>query len=236
MPRSHRPSKVNSVVLLQKIGSWLINFLPIRMARLFWLMLWHREDGLTGALSGWLPYRVRPLAYFATASLVFASALSIHPVYRSAVNWFDVWTALDTKDSVAVWEDLKLPDDLLETVYLENYMPNTSPASRVIKDKVGSDDGLKFALYVGAIDSRLGSLLAAQATLQQKINAYEDKARTFALPFVFQAAIVPLYFLGNTLKRSFTQTRNVWFSMQATWFLAGIPVLLGPVHTIAGPR
>jgi len=73
------------------------------MARLFWLMLWHREDGLTGALSGWLPYRVRPLAYFATASVVFASALSIHPVYRSAVNWFDVWTALDTRDSVAVW-------------------------------------------------------------------------------------------------------------------------------------
>jgi hypothetical protein len=109
---------------------------------------------------------------------------------------------------------------------LKRYMPNTSPASRVIKDKVGSDDGLKLALYVGAIDSRLGSLLAAQATLQQKINAYEDKARTFALPFVFQAAIVPLYFLGNTLKRSFTQTRNVWFSIQATWFLAGIPVLL----------
>jgi hypothetical protein len=142
------------------------------------------------------------------------------------VNWFDVWTALDAKDSAAVWDDLKLPDDLLETVYIENYVPNTSPASKVIKDKVGSDDGLKFALYVGNIDSRLGSLLAAKATLMQKINAYEEKVRDFALPFILQAAIIPLYFLGNTRKKSFTQTRNVWVTMQATWFLVGIPVLV----------
>jgi hypothetical protein len=142
------------------------------------------------------------------------------------VNWFEVWAALDTKDSVAVWDELKLSDDLLATVAIENYLPNTSPASKVIKDKIGSDDGLKFALYVGTLDSRLGSLLAGKATLMQKLNTYEDKARDFALPFVFQAAIIPLYFLRNTRTRSFTQTRNVWFSMQATWLLVGIPVLV----------
>lgn len=105
-------------------------------------------------------------------------------------------------------------------------MPNTSPASNVIKDKVGSVDGLKFALYVGTLDNRLGSLLAAKATLLQKLNSYEDKATDFALPFIFQATIIPLYFLGNIRKKSFTQTRNVWFSMQATWLLAGIPILV----------
>jgi hypothetical protein len=226
MARSNLLSKFHSSVLLQRSGTWFVNFIPVRIARLFWLMLWHRENGLTGALSRWLPYRIRPLAYFATASVAFEFALSLHPVYRSDVNWFDVLTALDTKDSCAVWEDLKLPDNLLEIVYLEKYWPNTSPASKVIKDKVGSDDGLKFALYVGTLDTRLGSLLAAKATLMQKLNSCEDKVRDFASPFIFQATIIPLYFLGNTRKKSFTQTRNVWFSMQGTWLLAGTPVLV----------
>lgn len=113
MSRSNLLSKFRPAALLQKSGTWFINFLPVRIARLFWLMLWHRENGLTEALSGWLPYRIRALAYFSAASVAFALALSLHPVYRSAVNWFDVWTALDPNDSVAVWEDLKLPDDLL---------------------------------------------------------------------------------------------------------------------------
>jgi hypothetical protein len=78
---------------------------------------------------------------------------------------------------------------------------------------------------VGTLDTRLGSLLARTATLMQKLNNYEDKATDLGLPFIFQTAIIPLYFFGNPRKKSFTQTRNVWFSMQATWLLAGIPVL-----------
>src|SRR5258708_12161104 len=115
MALSHLPSKFDPAALIERTNTWFINFLPVRMARLCWLMLWHREYGLTGALSGWLPYKIRPLAYLATASVVFSFALSIHPVYRIDVNWFEVWTALDVKDSVAVWNDMKLSDDLLET-------------------------------------------------------------------------------------------------------------------------
>ena len=102
------------------------------------------------------------------------------------MNWFDVWSALDSKDSLSVWDDLKLSGDLLATVAIENYLPNASPASKVIKDKIGSDDGLKFALYVGTIDSQLGSILAAKANLMEKLNTYEDKAdniTSFIIPF-----------------------------------------------------
>lgn len=230
MPRSHLRSKIDPEALIQRAGSWLINFLPVRIVRLCWLMLWHRQLGLTGALTGWLPYRIRPLTYFGTASLVFAFAISLHPVYRSDVRWFDVWTTLDAKDALSVWDNLKLPLGLLDTIVIENYLPNTSPASKAIKDKIGSDDGLKFALYVGTFDSRLGSILAAKAVSMQKLNTYEDKARDFALPFIFQAAIIPLFFLGNTRKKSFTQTSNVWFAMQATWlFVGSLLVVLGGI-------
>src|SRR5260370_10914614 len=55
MTRSHRRP------LVRRATDWLVEQLPIRVIRLFWVALWHRDTVLVSALTGWLPYRLRPI-------------------------------------------------------------------------------------------------------------------------------------------------------------------------------
>jgi hypothetical protein len=144
------------------------------------------------------------------------------------VIWFDVWLSVDSKDALAVWNLLDMKSDLQQTLDLESLAPTTSPASSEIREKIGSVDAQEFSSYIATKDARLGLLLAKRAISLQKVHAYEKKAVDFAIPFFSQLLVIPLYWIGNPRKRSFAQTRNVWFSMQGAWFLiTGVVAALG---------
>lgn len=144
------------------------------------------------------------------------------PFIRSQVKWSDVWFELSPEQVATVSVDLTIPPQALEeALKLEPLIPGTSSASRIVRDRVGSDGADDVAAFLTGIDQPIGELFRKHAKRLQFENRITDAVFALCTPILAGLYCAPLYWCANPLKRTFRQTFDVWLCVEGGLLVFG---------------